>query len=72
MTYPERTFFKLNMNWILILSLSFGQDSQDSLDNYSPKAIGISRLSSGKPGKKYPENPVNPVKKNKNKIESIP
>jgi len=69
MTYTERTFFKLNMNWILILSLSFGQDSQDSLDNYSPKAIGISRLSSGKPGKKYPENPV---KKNKNKIESIP
>jgi hypothetical protein len=29
----------------------------------SPKAIGVSRLSSGKPGKKYPENPVNPVKK---------
>jgi len=24
--------------------------------------MGISRLSSGKPGKKYPENPVNPVK----------
>jgi hypothetical protein len=31
--------------------------------------IGISRRSSGKPGKKYPENPVN---KNKIKIESIP
>jgi hypothetical protein len=28
----------------------------------SPKAIGISRLSSGKPGKN-PENPVNPVRK---------
>jgi hypothetical protein len=27
------------------------------------KAIEVSRLSSGKPGKKYPENPVNPVKK---------
>jgi hypothetical protein len=29
----------------------------------SPEAIGVSRLSSGKPGKKYPENPVNPIKK---------
>jgi hypothetical protein len=29
----------------------------------SPKAIGVSRLSSGKSGKKYPEYPVNPVKK---------
>jgi hypothetical protein len=28
-----------------------------------PKAIGVSRFSSGKPGKKYPENPVDPVKK---------
>ena len=41
---------------------------------YSPKASGIPGLSSGKPGKKYPENPaesppsvwrVNPVKKTK-------
>jgi hypothetical protein len=38
----------------------------------SPKAIGISRLSSGKPGKKYPENPVNPVKKNKIKWNPFP
>jgi hypothetical protein len=29
----------------------------------SPQAIGVSRLSSGKPGKKYPGNPVDPVKK---------
>jgi hypothetical protein len=28
----------------------------------SPEAIGVSRLSSGKPGKIYPENPVDPVK----------
>jgi hypothetical protein len=27
----------------------------------SPEAIGISRLSSGKPGIKNPKNPVNPV-----------
>jgi hypothetical protein len=27
------------------------------------KTPGVSRLSSGKPGKNYPENPVNPVKK---------
>jgi len=27
--------------------------------------IMVSRLSSGKPGKKYPENPVDPVKKTK-------
>jgi hypothetical protein len=34
-----------------------------SIVYFSPKANGVSRLSSGKPGKKDPENPVNPVKK---------
>jgi hypothetical protein len=32
----------------------------------------VSRLSSGKPGKKDPINPVNPVKKRKIESESIP
>jgi hypothetical protein len=30
-----------------------------------PDKIVVSRLSSGKPGKKYPTNPVDPVKKRK-------
>jgi hypothetical protein len=30
---------------------------------FSPKAIRVCRLSSGKPAKNYPENPVDPVKK---------
>jgi len=52
------------VEWILIFIKYFvRQDLQDYIF-YSPKAIGVSRLSSGKPGKKDPVNPVNPVKKN--------
>jgi hypothetical protein len=48
-----------------ILKTFYRQDLQDLLDYFlSPKAIGVSRLSSPKP-RKNPGNPVYPVKKRK-------
>jgi hypothetical protein len=43
-------------------NLSRASRSCDWNKGFLSPAVGISRLSSGKPEKKYPENPVDPVK----------